>query len=87
MIRITLTAGLVAVLMLPGAARAESTILTGACGPADIERACQSAGGRPTGDGVTSYGCVKDNCDGRGGQYSVTSVGPLKCLAETPAPT
>lgn len=81
MLRIALT--LIALAFLLTAPLAESKILVGAYGQADVQRACIAANGYPTGVGGT-YGCVKDNCDGKGGQCSVTCVEPTKCLATSP---
>ena len=85
MMRSNLIVCLVAVLMASGAARAETAILRGAYGPADIARACQNAGGTPIGVAGVSYGCKTENCDGKGGTCSVECTDPLKCKAETPA--
>lgn len=84
MLRSTLTACLVVVLLAPAAARAEASRLSGAYGPADIERACRSAGGTPIGIAGVSYGCKTENCDGKGGTCSVECTDPQHCLATTP---
>lgn len=71
-------------LLAAGTAHAETkTRLSGAYGPADIERACQSAGGTRTGV-AEMYGCVKENCDGKGGKCSVECFDPLTCWSTTP---
>ena len=84
MMRINPTICLVAALLASGAARAESAILKGAYGQADIARACQSAGGTPFGIAGVSYGCKTENCDGNGGTCSVECTDPQHCLATTP---
>jgi hypothetical protein len=72
-------------LLAAGTAHAETKArLYGGYGPADIERACRNAGGRPTGGGGM-YGCVKENCDGKGGTCSVECFDPLTCWSTTPA--
>jgi hypothetical protein len=83
MLRVAL-AGLAALMLSAPAARAETAILTGAYGQADIARACQSAGGTPIGIAGVSYGCRKENCDGKGGTCSVECTDPQHCKAETP---
>ena len=70
-------------LLAAGTAHAETRArLSGAYGPADIERACRSAGGTRTGV-AEMYGCVKENCDGKGGTCSVECFDPLTCWSTT----
>ena len=85
MMRINLIVCLVAVLMASGAARAESAFLSGVYGQADVERACRDTGGTPIGAAGVSYGCKKENCDGKGGTCSVECTDPHHCLGTTPA--
>jgi hypothetical protein len=85
MFRIVLTA-IVLALLMSAATLAEEKLLMGVHSQVDVARDCIAAGGYTTGDGgQTSYGCVKDNCDGKGGQCSVTCLDPLTCHASTPS--
>jgi hypothetical protein len=83
--RISLCLSLIALLTMSGSGRAETRILMGAYGQADIARICVAVGGTFTSTLGVSYGCKKENCDGEGGTCEVTCTDPLKCKAETPA--
>lgn len=50
-----------------------------------LKSACDKAGGlySPS-DGTNTYDCIKDNCDGKGGQCSVSCTSGGSCTGTTP---
>ena len=73
-----LTAGLAA-----GTAQAEKHALQGKHGLTDVAGACAKAGGvlfQITG----LYGCIKSNCDGKGGECKVECTDSSHCTGTTP---
>lgn len=51
-----------------------------------VASACGAAGATPIGDGVTTYGCIKSNCDGKGGECAVECNTDKKtCTGSSPS--
>jgi hypothetical protein len=78
----------VAALCFATAAEAQNNFkLKGFFTRADVNKACKAAGGVPSGNNDV-YGCIKDNCDGKGGYCGVQcdkSAG--ECKGTTPTRT
>jgi hypothetical protein len=71
--------------LVSGAAFGEVTRpLQGKHSMTEIANACSKAGGAVWGMSDGSYGCLKGNCDGKGGDCSVTCKENGKCTGTTP---
>lgn len=74
----------VAIVVAAGSSSAFATAIGGTHGREEIKSTCAKNGGRYYSN-LDGYGCMKENCDGKGGLCGVVCKNDGKCEGSTPA--